>query len=124
MEQITTNLIVERIEDCLPFWVDRLGFAKTAEVPHGDRLGFVILKHGAVELMLQSRASIAEDLPPVAADAYRACLYIHVESLDRVRAALGEWPHITPERTTSYGQREILVRDPAGNVVLFAAPAA
>ena len=123
MEQITTNLIVERIEDCLPFWIDRLGFEKTVEVPHGDRVGFVILKHGSVELMLKSRASLAGDIPPIAGDAYRACLYVHVADLARIRTALRDWPHLAPERTTSYGQREILVRDPAGNVVLFAAPA-
>ncbi len=57
MIKITPNLIVDRIEDCLPFWVDRLGFETTVQVPQGDRLGFVILKRELIELMLQSRAS-------------------------------------------------------------------
>ena len=33
--------------------------SRTDEVPHEDKLGFVILKHGECELMLQSRASLA-----------------------------------------------------------------
>jgi hypothetical protein len=47
------------VEDCLPFWVDRLGFEKTVEVPDDDRLGFVIIERGAVEVMLQSQRSFA-----------------------------------------------------------------
>jgi uncharacterized glyoxalase superfamily protein PhnB len=121
MKQITTNLIVERIEDCLPFWVDRLGFARTVEVAEGDRLGFVILKHGDVEVMLQSRASMKKDIAPLADDPYRTFLYVHVADLDPIRSALSGWPPIIPERTTFYGAREIIVRDPVGNVVIFSA---
>ena len=120
MKSIVSNLIVESIESCLAFYVDRLGFAKTVEVPHEDKLGFVILKRGDCELMMQSRASVAGDIAELAGDAYRAALYIEVEALAPIREALQGWPRVTPERTTFYGAREIIVRDPAGNVVLFA----
>jgi uncharacterized glyoxalase superfamily protein PhnB len=120
MPSITANLIVASIEACLPFYVDRLGFDKTVEVPHAGALGFVILRWGEVELMLQSVASLAEDVPAVAAEAFRAALYISVDELAPIRAALDGWPRVVPERTTFYGAREIIVRDPAGNVVAFA----
>ena len=42
--KITPILVVEEIEPSLKFWVDKLGFAKTVEVPEGDKLGFVILQ--------------------------------------------------------------------------------
>ena len=58
MNRLTPVLMVEAIEPCLPFWVDRLGFSKTVEVPHGDRLGFAILVRDGVELMYQTRASV------------------------------------------------------------------
>jgi uncharacterized glyoxalase superfamily protein PhnB len=119
MKSITPNLIVESIESCLSFYVDRLGFEKTIEVPHEDKLGFVILKHGEVELMLQSRASAAADVAGLD-DASRAALYIRVDQLAPVRQALDGWPRVVPERTTFYGAREIIVRDPAGNVLAFA----
>jgi len=121
MKQITTNLIVDSIEDCLPFWTERLGFEKTVEVPEGDRLGFVILKHGAVEVMLQTRASMKKDIAPLAEGPYRAFLYVHVADLAAIRTALSGWPLVVPERTTFYGAREIIVRDPVGNVVAFSA---
>ena len=121
MEKLTPNLIVESIEDNLPFWIERLGFEKVVEVPHDGRLGFVILKHGDVELMLQSRASVAEDVPPLAGGPQHATLYFHVADLAPIRAALEDWPKVVPERTTFYGAQEIIVLDPAGNGVCFGA---
>ena len=120
-KSLTPNLIVESIEACLPFWVERLGFEKTVEVPHEDRLGFVILKRGPTELMLQSRPSLAGDVAPIADGPHRAVLYITVEDLAPIRTALADWPLVVPERTTFYGARELIVRDPAGHIVFFSA---
>ena len=52
--------MVDAIESCIPFW-ERLGFTKTAEVPEGDRLGFVILAKDAVEVMYQTHESVQKD---------------------------------------------------------------
>lgn len=120
MNSIVSNLIVASIEDCLPFYVERLGFTKTVEVPHDGKLGFAILSHGELELMLQSRASVAADVAGLDPDGFRAALYIEVDKLAPIRKALNGWPRVIPERTTFYGAREIIVRDPAGNVVTFA----
>jgi catechol 2,3-dioxygenase-like lactoylglutathione lyase family enzyme len=121
MKKLTPNLIVDDIEECLTFWVDRLGFHKTLELPHADRLGFVILKLGDIELMLQSRASVGADVPPLAAGAHRSVLYCEVADLAPLRSALHGVPELIAERTTFYGARELIVADPAGNVVFFAA---
>ncbi len=43
MKKLTPVLLVEEIEPCLAFWVERLGFQKVTEVPEGNKLGFVIL---------------------------------------------------------------------------------
>ncbi len=125
MKAIVPNLIVPSVEACLPFYL-ALGFEKAAEVPHppeggaGSPLGFVILKHGATELMLQSTASLDLDVATLGQDTYRAVLYLRVASLDPMRAALKDVPPVVPERTTFYGAREIIVRDPAGNALFFA----
>jgi catechol 2,3-dioxygenase-like lactoylglutathione lyase family enzyme len=120
MKSIVSNLIVESIEACLAFYVERLGFTRTVEVPHDGVLGFVILKRGELELMLQSRASLASDIAGLEVGGFRAALYIEVDELAPIRKALDGWPRVVPERTTFYGAREIIVRDPAGNVVAFA----
>ena len=125
MNTLTPNLIVDRIEPCLDFYVQRAGFEKITEVPAKDGLGFVILKHGGIELMLQSRASIGEDIPPLAKELFRAVLYIEVsvDALAELRRKLGDVPRVIPDRKTWYGADEILVKDPAGNLVVFAARA-
>jgi hypothetical protein len=117
---MTPVLIVESIEECLPFWVERLGFDKTAEVPHDGRLGFVILTSGTIELMLQTKASVREDVAEVAEEEYRTALFVEVDDLAAFQRALGDWPRVVDERETFYGMRETAVRDPAGNAVTFA----
>lgn len=120
MKKLTPVLIVDSIEACLPFWVERFGFTKTVELPAGDRLGFVILLHGSVEVMLQSRASVADDVPALARDHYRSSLFIEVDDLSPILKATGGLEVVVPERNTFYGSREIGVRDPSGNVICFA----
>jgi uncharacterized glyoxalase superfamily protein PhnB len=119
LKKLTPNLIVDSIEECLEFWVNRLGFEKITEVPDGDRLGFVILQLGKLELMLQSQASLQKDVAPLAEASYRTVLYCEVPALAPLRKAFESYPRVIPERTTFYGTREIVVRDPAGNVVVF-----
>lgn len=120
MKKITPVLMVEAIEPCLAFW-ERLGFENVAQVPHGDRLGFVILVKNEVEIMYQSRASVAEDAPGLAAAPMGgSMLFIEVTELDAVIALLENAPITFPRRTTFYGMNEIGVREPGGNMVTFA----
>ena len=121
MNKLTPNLIVDSVEDALPFWTERLGFEKTVEVPDGKKLGFVILKRGELEVMLQSKASLSTDVPQVAGGPHGSFLYIEVSDLAPIRKALKGWPEAAPERKTFYGAQEIIVRAPSGHVVIFAA---
>lgn len=121
MQKATAVLCVEEIESVLPFWMERLGFEKVAEVPHGDWLGFVILKRGGVELMYQTRASIADDIAVLTAPPTGGTmLFIKVDDLDAVERALKGVEPLTPRRKTFYGADELIVREPGGNVVNFA----
>ena len=123
IKKITPVLVVDAIEPVLPLW-DALGFARTAEVPHGDRLGFVILAADGLEVMYQTTASVAED-EAAAAKGPRAlgasALFIEVDDL---AAAEGKLPAgtdvIVRRRETFYGSVETIVRDAAGNVVNLA----
>ena len=128
MRKLSPLLTVEAIEPCLSFWMERLGFAKTVEVPDGSSLGFVILAKDGVEIMYQSRASVAKDIPPMASGASGAMpamgLFIEVGDIDAVEQSLAGVPHVIPRRTTFYGMDEVVVRDPGGYVVVFAQPTA
>ena len=121
LRRSTPVLFVEAIEPSLDFWRDRLGMSVTAEVEHGDRLGFVLLSAGNTRVMLQTRASLAGDMPQlVEKDAHTSVLlYIDVDDLDATAKKLEGIPLLVPRRTTFYGAHEIGVREPGGNVVLF-----
>jgi uncharacterized glyoxalase superfamily protein PhnB len=121
--KLSPVLIVEAVEPSLPFWTERLGFAKVVEVPHGDRLGFVILARDGVEVMYQSRDSIRNDIPALADTPPGATLYIEVSDIAAVERAIEGVEVVVPRRQTFYGADEIGVREPGGNVVLFAQPA-
>lgn len=120
VKRLTPVLMVPAIEPCLPFW-ERLGWTNVAQVPHGDRLGFVILVKDGVELMHQTQASIRDDLPALADSPMGGSfLFIEVDDLDATIAALGDAPVLFPRRTTFYGMAEVGVREPGGNGVTFA----
>jgi uncharacterized glyoxalase superfamily protein PhnB len=122
VKKVTAVLLVEEIEPCLNLWVDRLGFTKTAEVPDGNKLAFVILQKGATEVMYQTFASVEKDDAQAAKEARKGptFLYVEVDDLDAVIAALKGVPVVMPVRTTFYGAKEIGVKDPAGHFVTFA----
>jgi uncharacterized glyoxalase superfamily protein PhnB len=122
--KITAVLLVDDIESSLPFWVERMGFEKTAEVPDGERLGFVILVRKGAELMLQTKESVRKDEQKFAAEtASRVTfLFIEVGDFEDVLRRLGGYPIAMAERKTFYGMREIGVFDPGGHIVMFAKP--
>lgn len=121
IEKLTPILYVEEIEPCLSFWEDRLGFTRTAEVPEGDRLGFVILEKDGVEVMYQTRQSVSGDIPVLSSTPMGGgLLFISVDDLDEVERALDGVEPVIPRRKTFYGADELIVREPAGNVVTFA----
>ena len=121
MKKVTPVLLVEAIEPVLPFWVERLGFEKRMEVPHEGRLGFVGLGREGVEIMYQTVDSVREDVPQLAGKAAASSfLFIEVEDLDGIERSLGGLQPVVPRRKTFYGADELIVRDPAGNVITFA----
>jgi len=121
VEKITPVLFVEEIEPCLGFWVERLGFDRTMEVPDGQKLGFALLSKGNLEIMYQTFATQQKENPPLAEEFRRGptFLYIEVSSLDAIIEVMKKVPVFLPVRTTFYGTREIGYKDPAGHLVVF-----
>ena len=122
LKKVVPIIAVDAIEPCLPFWTDRLGFALTVQVPHEDRIGFVILMKDGCEVMYQSRASLEADVPGVAASSagHGITLYIDVDDINAVERVMAGLEVVVPRRTTFYGAEEIFVRAPCGTVVGFA----
>ena len=129
VKRTTPILVVEEIEPSLPFWAS-LGFEKTLEAPDGDRLAFVGLQNGDMEIMYQTRAAIAGEvegagLPEFMSTAgLRSILYLEVADLDEVRAKLAGLVGVevlVASRKTPYGAEELWLREPGGHLVGLAA---
>lgn len=123
VKRITPVLLVNEIEPVLPFWIDRLGFSKSIEVPDGSELGFVAFQKGSAEVMYQTYDSAEKDAPPEMASAAQkgpTYLYMEVDDLDAVLTAMKDVRKVMPERTAFYGMREFSVQDPEGHFITFA----
>jgi uncharacterized glyoxalase superfamily protein PhnB len=120
--RITPVLAVPEVEPCVKFWVERMGFKVTAEVPDGNTVGFAMLERDGVELMYQSYHSIEGDNPTIATLARKGSsfLYVEVNNLDDVIGAMKGAEIAVPLRKTFYGMKELGVKDPAGHVITFA----
>jgi len=117
--KITSVLIVESVAASLEFWVGRMGFEKTIDVPAEDGVSFAIVVKDGAELMLQSMSSVRRDEPKFAKPSY-AALFIEVEDLEDVKKRLEGYPIAMPERETFYGMREVGIFEPGGHTVIFA----
>jgi len=117
--------VVDAIEPNLDFWEKKLGFTRTGEVPPGGKqLDFVMLEKDGLEVMLQTRKSIAEDLPGGASmEDFKhntTVMYMEVDSLDEAIRGLEGAPVVMKPTDRPYGMREIVVKDPSGYFISFA----
>ena len=123
LTHLTPVLIVDLLEPCVAFWVDRFGLELENEVPgENGRLVFASLKRGAVEIMYQTRASVLQDGTVTAQElsGHSVALFFTVPSIDDVERALAGAPIVKPRHHTFYGSTEIYVKEPGGNTVGFA----
>jgi len=123
LKHVTTVFIVDAVEPCVAFWVDRFGFRAENQVPGADgKLMFASVKQGEIEVMYQSRASVLAENPAAAADlhGHSAVLFITVDDLDAAERAAKGAPVVKPRHQTPYGSTEFYVRDPAGSTIGFA----
>lgn len=127
---IAPILIVANCEPTKKFFVDRLGFQIVTEMPQGETLGFVMLVKDGVTLMIQSHASVIDDVGEDAAREMNETisargavgLYIQINDVEQLVPSIADTDVIVPLRKTFYGMHEIMIREPGGHAVTFASP--
>ena len=118
--RMASVLLVDRIEPCLDFWVDRLGFEVRLRVEGDLGLDFAILGRDEVEVVYRTLESIHQSSPGlVDGEAHQpwVVLYVEVDDLDAVLPRLEGVEVVVPLRESIVGAREILVREPSGRIV-------
>lgn len=123
LKQLTPVLVVEKVEPCLDFWVGKLGFEVTNQVPDPNGgLVFASVQKGPIEIMYQTRSSVVQEIPSAAGElgGHSVSLFITVDDLEAVEKAVKGAPVVKPRHETFYGSTEIYVKEPGGNTVGFA----
>jgi len=115
-KKVTPLFVVDRIEPGLPQW-EALGYAVKVRVPEAGLLAFVILESKAGELMLQTKKSLAADMPQVAEKQPKALLYADVDSITEAKKALPGAEVLIAHRKTFYGATEAWVELEGGVVM-------
>lgn len=118
--RLSSVLLVDRIEPCLDFWVDRLGFEVRLQVHGEDHLEFAALGRDDVEILYRTRDSLHEDTPGlVAEDGHQpwVVIYLEVDDLDELMPRLEGIEVVVPLRETILGTQEVFVREPSGRIL-------
>jgi uncharacterized glyoxalase superfamily protein PhnB len=119
--KMTPNLYTDDVAACVKFWVERMHFEKTVEVPEeGGKLAFAALQKGTIELMYGSYRSLEKELSAGAFQKGTGFLFIEVDDVDAALASMEGAPVVAPMHKTFYGATEFTVKDPAGHLITFA----
>jgi len=133
-KKLTTNMMVEDVSRTVDFYSEVLGFELVMGVPEnsqeivttrqkGQALGFAIMKCGNIEMMFQSKQSLAKEVPEFEDMEIGGALtfYIEVQDVKGLYAKLKDKVTIVKDiQTTFYGKQEFYIRDCNGYILTFA----
>lgn len=111
----------------LHFYRDVLGFVEVQKSGAGDDVGWVWLRRGGIELMLNTAYDVGERPPqpdPARAASHAdVAFFFGCEDLDGAHAHLAtHGVRADPPRVAPYGMRQLHVRDPDGYGLCFQRP--
>ena len=120
---ITTHLMVARVDASVKSYQEALGLEVVASVPAKNQtLQFAILAKEAMTLMLQEKENLSEEYPILAAEKIQPSitLYITVENFEEFYTTIkSNYPIYTEPHKTFYGANEFAITDPDGYVLTF-----
>lgn len=123
LSRLTPNLMVEDVNATVAFYRDVLGFDLVTSVPESGALDWALVRRDTVDVMFQSRASLAADLPQFRDRSPGGALtfYIDLEGIDALYAQVaGRGAVVKDLATTFYGTREFTMEDCNGFLLTFA----
>lgn len=118
---ITPVLFVDRVEPTRDFF-QHAGFEVMFDIPEGDHLGFAGMSRDGQQLMIETRGNTHEDarLQQLSRESRRAVVFIEVDDLDALIAAMPGDRIVVQRHQTFYKSDELTYEEPGGNLVTFA----
>lgn len=132
--QLTPNLMVADVNKSMEFYCEVLGFsvrmavdykkaAYVDEIPPNREYIYAQLEQGGVEIMVQKKESMQEDVPVLTSQPIGASvsLYIIMEGIEKLYHQVKEkCDCIKDLQTTWYSMKEFYIRDIDGYILCFA----
>ncbi len=117
----TPVLFVDRVEPTRDFF-KRVGCQVAFEMPEGEGVGFAMVTRDGANVMIETRGNTNEppSLQALSKESRRAVVFIEVDDLDAVIAALAGEKIVVERHTTFYKSDELTYQEPGGNLVTFA----
>lgn len=121
-KSMTSNLMVESVDEAIAFYQNILGFSVVASVPgKNNELQFAILSKDNLMLILQEKSNLIEEYPILNTPKVHPSisLYIAVDDFDALEDIKGKYPINTELHTSFYGAKEFAITDTDGYVLTF-----
>ncbi len=123
LKNLTPNIMVEDVNDTAEFYRNILNFELVLAVPSQGKLEWALLKCGDVELMIQSRKSLTEEMAHLKGVKIGGSLtfYIEVRNISEMYERIKDTVDVVQElHTTFFGMMEFAIRDCNGYILVFA----
>jgi uncharacterized glyoxalase superfamily protein PhnB len=123
LNKLTPNLMVEDVDRTIQFYTEVLAFTVDQTVPGTSPFEWASMKSGDVEIMFQSRSSLAEDLPLLKELSLGGSLtfFVEMQGLQELYEQVrGKAQILQDLHTTFYGTREFSILDCNGYILGFA----
>ena len=123
LNSLTPNVMVGDVNATIEWFNRNLGFQLVMSVPEEGKYEWAMISRDGVNLMLQTRESIASEQPEFAGIAIGASMsfFVKVDGLQQIYEHIKDAEAIikTPYKTF-YGMKEFLIRDCNGYYFTFA----
>ena len=121
--RLTTNLMVESVDETVAFYQNILGFTMINSVPDDNgNLQFAIMSKDGLALMFQEKNNLIEECPILNTPEVHpsATLYIMVDDFNSLYSDLKSKHEILADiHETFYGAKEFAIADNNGYVLTF-----
>jgi uncharacterized glyoxalase superfamily protein PhnB len=120
---LSPNLISQSVNGSVDFYTKHLGFSLIASVPEQGTYDWAMIQRDSVTLMFQSLPSLQQDMPSLNMETKGSLgtFFIKMKGIDELYNSVNGKVEISLDmRTTFYGMKEFVVRDPDGYFMCFA----
>jgi len=124
LKRLTPNIIVEDVSKTVDFYKDMLVCFELVDYEStNEKLDWALLRCGDVQLMFESRKSMADSIPILKNEntSEAMTIYIELEGIKELYKMMKDKVNIVVGlHDTTYGMREFLIQDCNGLVITFA----